>query len=126
MYRAAGAPGLELVNTAEDASVDSNNGEGGWSGTENDDDEGGYEGDYDSQDLEMMEMQPLQRIPPHAGFTTAAAAPKESPARTFARKTLAALKKRADAADMIVEEALLQLENHELDLWVDIGEAMNR
>ena len=40
--------------------------------------------------------------------------------------TLAALNKRADAADMVVERALLQLETEDLDMWLDIGEAMNR
>jgi len=39
---------------------------------------------------------------------------------------VSALKKRSDAADMIVEEALLRLENDDLDLWMDIGEAMNK
>ena len=85
--------------------------------------------DHASTDLEM---QSLQRTPASAPVTGGAAvagepcAPQESPAQAFARMTLAALNKRADAADMIVEQALLQLETGDLDMWLDIGESMNR
>jgi hypothetical protein len=92
------------------------------------------EADFEADDaLELMEMQPLH---PHSdsgnggggggGSAAGGGGPPESPARVFARKTLAALNKRADAGEMIVEQALLRLDAADLDLWLDIGEAMNK
>jgi chloride channel 7 len=103
---AGAAPDLAIGNHTRLGSLEvGSSSRSSCSGT-SDDDIGGD----DSTDLEM---QPLQRT-------------QESPAQAFARKTLAALNKRADATEMIVEQTLLELEAEDLDMWLDIGESMNR